>query len=289
MKKWNVSRRYPEEVEDFIKLRVQWFFFEYNLEDSEILECLKKDGIYIGKWTLVRLRFELGLKRRIRGAEAKAAADLLVRGILEEELKKGVVDGYGRQYLQVHLKQRYHCVARDRLFRIYRTINPEGVDRRKRDVQRRRGEYIVPGPNWLWSVDGHDKLKPYGIEIYAGVDAYSRYITWIYVGISSGTAVSVVHQYLETVRSSGVYPQFIRSDCGGETSMMSYAHFMLAKAADPDIQFQDCYMYGTSTANQRIESWWGFLSKGLTFRWRVCKSLSYVYCLLLILNLGIFL
>lgn len=52
--------------------------------------------------------------------------------------------------------------------------------------------------------------------------------------------------------------------------MVSYAQYMLAKARELDINFQDCYMYGTSTANQRIESWWGFLSKGLTFRWRVC-------------------
>jgi hypothetical protein len=40
-----------------------------------------------------------------------------------------------------------------------------------------RGEYWVPGPNYVWSVDGHMKLELFGIEIYAGVDAYSRYIT----------------------------------------------------------------------------------------------------------------
>jgi hypothetical protein len=78
------------------------------------------------------------------------------------------------------------------------TLNPEGVERRRRDVQRRRGEYIVPGPNFIWSVDGHNKLKEYGIEIYAGIDAYSRYVTWIYVGVSSGTSISVVQQYNST-------------------------------------------------------------------------------------------
>jgi hypothetical protein len=34
--------------------------------------------------------------------------------------------------------------------------------------------YCVPGPNYIWSVDGHMKLELFGTEIYAGVDAYSR-------------------------------------------------------------------------------------------------------------------
>jgi len=58
-----------------------------------------------------------------------------------------------------------------------------------------RGEYWVPGPNYIWSVDGHMKLELFGIEIYASVDAYSRYITWIYFGVSTRTAISVLCGY----------------------------------------------------------------------------------------------
>ena len=36
-----------------------------------------------------------------------------------------------------------------------------------------QGEYFTFGPNWLWCCDGHDKFCNFGIEIYAGVDAYS--------------------------------------------------------------------------------------------------------------------
>jgi hypothetical protein len=35
------------------------------------------------------------------------------------------------------------------------------------------------------------KLLIYSIEIYAVIDGYSRYILWIYVGISTRTAISV--------------------------------------------------------------------------------------------------
>ena len=232
---------------------------------------MAKEGWHIGKWTLIRLRYELGLKRRIRGVEAQAEADRLTQDAIREELLTGPIDGYGKGMLYAHFKSTYHAVQRDRLFRNYRMLNPEAVERRRRDIQRRKGEYIVPGPNWLWSIDGHDKLKPYGIEIYAGIDAYSRYITWIYVGVSNGTAVSVVQQFLETVKSTGVFPHFVRSDCGGETGMLAYTQYRLSKSQDPTVKLSDCYLYGTSTANERIEKWWADQTKSWEFRWRVSR------------------
>lgn len=136
-------------------------------------------------------------------------------------------------------------------------------------MQRHRGEYIVPGPNFLWSVDGYLKLAPYGIEIYGAIDAYSRYIIWIYVGISGRTAISVLRQYLDTIEMLNQHPRFVRSDHGGETVILAQAHHLLQQAADPTTQLKDCYMYGASTTNQRIEAWWNQLTKGLLFRWRV--------------------
>jgi hypothetical protein len=33
------------------------------------------------------------------------------------------------------------------------------------------------------------KLQPFGIEIYVAIDSYSRYIIWVYIGISARTEV----------------------------------------------------------------------------------------------------
>jgi len=51
--------------------------------------------------------------------------------------------------------------------------------------------------------------------------------------------------------------------------MLENAHFQLQQEAEPGLKFEDCYLYGTSTANQQIEAWWQQLSKGYLFRWRV--------------------
>lgn len=269
-KAWRIRRGMSEEIKERLKNRILVLFFQLGLEDNEILRVLHREGhTSMTKKTLARLRFSLGLKRRLRDPAAQDEAVVAARAAIEEQLKEGVIDGYGKRMLQMHFKQRNMFFSRDRLFKEYAAINPEAVKRRLNDHQRRRGEYIVPGPNWCWSIDGHEKIKAYGIQIYACIDAYSRYVMWAYVGISAGTSLSVLHQYLFTVDELGYVPQFIRSDCGVETGQISYAHFMLSKANRPEITWNDCYMFGTSTANQRIESWWQQLSKGLLFRWRV--------------------
>jgi hypothetical protein len=50
----------------------------------------------------------------------------------------------------------------------------------------------VPGPDYIWLIDGHDKLSLFGIDIYVCIDAYSRAIIWVYIGISNRTSHLVV-------------------------------------------------------------------------------------------------
>jgi hypothetical protein len=44
--------------------------------------------------------------------------------------------------------------------------------KRKRELKRP----VIPGLNYLWSINSHDKFYNYKIEIYATIDVYSRYI-----------------------------------------------------------------------------------------------------------------
>jgi hypothetical protein len=277
---WHVRKQQVTHISDDLKKRVQVLFFEIGLDDKDMLRVLQEEGFEIGSSALVRLRFELNLRRSLRTEEQRIQADIVVRGLIDEEIKKGVIDGYGRTYLYTHFRQQGHIIARDRLFKIYRTVASEAVNRRKRDMQQHRGEYIVPGPNFIWSIDGYDKLKPYGIEIYACIDGYSRYVIWIYIGISNSTAVSCLRQFVDCLEGTKKQPRFIRSDRGGETVMLADAHYQLQQDIDPQILFQDCYLYGTSTANQRIESWWNQLTKGYLFRWRVSAVQTSLYCLI---------
>jgi hypothetical protein len=50
----------------------------------------------------------------------------------------------------------------------------------------------VPSPDYIWSIDRHDKLSLFGIDIYICINAYSRAIIWVYISISNRISYLVV-------------------------------------------------------------------------------------------------
>ena len=296
LREWGIRKLNPPTTSDSaLHARVKVLFFEAGLEEDEMLTALTADGYRITAQTLKRLRLKLGFLRRTNPALAEQQVEEIVKAI-ETELESGIIEGYGRELLHKHFRSKGYMIARlvqyildhhdrpqiniksrDRLYSLYRSVAPAAVERRLKDFQRKKGKYIVPGPDFVWCIDGYMKLELFGIEIYAAIDGYSRYIIWTYVGISARTAVSVSHQYLAVILMNGRYPRFIRSDHGSETVMIAGAHHRIHQAHTPDITPEKCYIYGTSTENTRIESWWGQLSKGMVYRWRVsCRSPSFI-------------
>jgi len=74
-------------------------------------------------------------------------------------------------------------------------------------------------------MDGYDKFRNYGIEIYGAINAYSRRIIWLYVSNSNRTQVSMVRQFLLAVETVGVCLKFIRIDRGKETPILADAQY----------------------------------------------------------------
>lgn len=89
------------------------------------------------------------------------------------------------------------------------TLNPAGVQRRRARLKQHKGAITAPGPNYAWSMDAYCKFEHWGIQVYAAIDSYSRYIQWIYVGIAGRSAVTVFAQYLNTLRTGQVIPMIL--------------------------------------------------------------------------------
>ncbi|PWW78066.1 hypothetical protein C7212DRAFT_61139, partial [Tuber magnatum] len=147
-------------------------------------------------------------------------------------------------------------------------LDPEGIEARRNNQIRKRGQFIVKGPNRVWSIDGHDKLSRFGFQIYAAIDAYSRYIIWFFIGHSNRTAVSVNKQFLQTVQELNIVPKLIWSDKGTETTLLCNSQLSLRRATNFELPLHKAYSYGTLTKNQRIESWWNLLANAQTDTWR---------------------
>jgi hypothetical protein len=193
--------------------------------------------------------------------------------IVRDELDKGVIAAYGRRNLYTHFQKlgvrRDVVILRGELFKVVKEQDPRGVERRRRERVNRRRAFRVPGPNWLWSIDAHCKLEHFGIQIYAGIDAYSRYVMWNFCGVSSRTQVSVRVQWARVLSQLKRAPKKIRSDRGGETRLVADGHVgLMQRVLGPQITFPDVYRYGTSKKNQRIEAWWNQMSGSCLVWWR---------------------
>ena len=97
-----------------------------------------------------------------------------------------------------------HCmvVKRETVRVIMKYLDPEGVFSRPRRVFRRR-QYSFQGPNYMWHLDGYDKLKPFGFAIHGAINGYSRRILWLKVGQTNNDPRVVISYYLSCIRQIG--------------------------------------------------------------------------------------
>ena len=99
-----------------------------------------------------------------RPLPGKAAEFDEVKEVIGEDLYgSGSILGYSRLWL--HLNTSGVLVRRKDVRLALLELDPQNVDKRRRRRLQRR-EYHGPGPNFVWYIDGHDKLKPYGISIH---------------------------------------------------------------------------------------------------------------------------
>jgi hypothetical protein len=80
--------------------------------------------------------------------------------------------------LQINLRRHGHRATEDHVRAAIKLHDGEGSEARKPGIKRKKElkRPVIPGPNYLWSIDGHNKFRNYRIEIYATIDAYSRRI-----------------------------------------------------------------------------------------------------------------
>ena len=97
-------------------------------------------------------------------------------------------------------------------------LDPEGTESRREHRLRRR-EYLNPGPNYAWHIDGYDKQKPYGFPIHGAIDGFSRKILWLRVTRSNNSPDNIAHMYLNCVRAIKGCPAELVTDLGTENGI----------------------------------------------------------------------
>ncbi|CDM35782.1 Ribonuclease H-like domain [Penicillium roqueforti FM164] len=233
----------------------------HNTQD--ILKILAREGTPSSERTIRRVRADLSIKLRLSPEEREQQRDDIEAILISESIISDIED-FGRRTLHRHLRAMGQFYTEKQISTIYRLLRPDVIQGRLPGQKRQRLNYMSPGPNDVWHINGHLKLEPFGIEIYAAIDGYSRFIVWVYIGVSVSTAVSVKRQSLDAFAAYSFQPRRFRSDRGTETVLLADTQYELRKLGDPSVQINDCYLYGRSMDNQRIEAWWAILSRAST-------------------------
>jgi len=167
---------------------------------------------------------------------------------------------HGYRWMYQKCKIAGFSVRRETVRLMCRELDASGVALRRRRRLRRRA-YYAKGPNYVWHMDGYDKLKPFGFCISGCVDGFSRRVVWLRASRTNNDPAVIARYFMESVRSLKGCPRILRADFGTENvKARDMQRFMRQNAID-DRAGMASYIEGASTANQRIESWWGILRR----------------------------
>ncbi|KAI2645776.1 Methylglyoxal synthase [Labeo rohita] len=222
-------------------------YFRRGLSNREILALLKEvHGIKISNRTLERILSKHQLWRRKNKTDE---ADVVA--FIQQQLQ---TSGQSHGYRWMHQKCWLNGIITDRetVRVILRLLDGEGVDLRSRNRLRRR-VYFSRGPNYVWHIDGYDKLKPYGIGISGCIDGFSRKIMWLEAYRTNNDPRVIAGYFMTAVIEAEGCPNLVRLDLGTENVNVAEMQKFLHHGTQSD---STCVSFGPSTSNQRIERWW---------------------------------
>ena len=127
---------------------------------------------------------------------------------------------------------------------IHRVDHANTVQRQSTVINRR--VYTNPHPNAVWHIDGNHKMIRWRLIIHAGIDGFSRCIT--YIKCANNNSAGTVDSFMEGISAYG-RPVCVRSDHGREN--VEVWRCMLSIYNDPS-----CIITGSSVHNERIERMW---------------------------------
>ena len=245
-------------IEDLVK-----HYFRLSFTIDEIVGFLLfSHHIVTSRTTVKRILKRLGLRRY--GVESRL--EVIVQKILELH-STGYMD-LGYKALWKVLNSICNVRVGQETVRIaLKIIDPDGVHLRSQHRLRRR-QYTSKGPNYVIHIDGYDKLKPFGIAIHGCVDGYSRRILWLKAGPTNNNPYVTARCFVDYLREIKSVPRMVRCDRGSENVVIKDIQICLRSFHTDTMSGTKSFSEGRSTANQRIEMFWGCLKKHFTQFWR---------------------
>lgn len=237
-------------------------YFHLDFDYVEILaSLLLLHGFSLSIRQLKRILSQLGLRRRKNQSDP-----VEIIAAAEDELKQsGSLLGYRLMHQRLRLCHGI-VTSKEVVRKVLSYLDPDGVALRSQRKLKRR-KYFTKGPNYMWHIDGYDKLKPYGFCVHGAIDGFSRRVMWLEVGHSNNNPRIIATYFHDCVKQIGGTPHRCRSDQGTENVNVAAMQRFFRRNALDEFAGEKSFLYGKSTSNQRIEGWWTFLRKSESDFW----------------------
>ena len=163
----------------------------------------------------------------------------------------------GYRAMQKKIRQVHQLdVQRDLVHAVMYDLDPEGLENRRVFAKKRKpkGCFTSIGPNFVLSVDGHDKLmgyqnSTYPLAVYGCIDTASRKLLWPRIWVSNSDPLLIGRWYFDYLYETRRISVFMRMDKGTETGIMATIHAFLRRHHN-DMDPCETILYGPSTSNQ---------------------------------------
>ena len=111
----------------------------------------------------------------------------------------------------------------------------------------------MPGPNFLYHVDGTDELKPFGFHIHGAVVGFSKKVMWLKVGTSNKKPEVIAFYFLDCLQEFKILPSVISSDKGTKNVLIELLQMALRSKHTDEFAGFKSFRKGKSTSNERVE------------------------------------
>ena len=228
-------------------------YVKQNLRREEILDFVSRDFDQYA-WSLRTLDRRLGFFQ-IKFNDRNVTIGEIERAVRTEMQGPGKLLGY--RSLHDKVRQIHELkVPRDVVYAVMYNVDAQALEQRAPQFKKKKpkGHFSSRGPNWVHSLDGHDKMMGYQnstfpIAIYGCIDTCSRKMLWGKVWSSNSDPNLVGRFYLEYLYKTRRIASRLRLDKGSETGVMATMHAYL-RQHHGDMDPVETVIYGPSTANQ---------------------------------------
>ena len=146
-------------------------------------------------------------------------------------------------------------MPRDLVYAVMYDQDPDALERAPGfKAKKEKGNFTTRGPNWVHSLDGHDKLMGYQnstfpIAVYGRLDTCSCIVMWAKVWVSNSDPKLIGRFYLDNIYENKTIASRLRVDKGMETGVMATMHAYLPQGHG-DMDPAETVIFGPSTSNQ---------------------------------------